>query len=220
MNLGSSKRFTFVGLPGTMIRYDDLPSHSFDYRSNARSVELGIVGNNIRMTWQQPIGADAYDIYYSSSRVGFYGNLGSDYWLLFGSYVPPPGPMASLDHVNALFEPHDEFYYMIFPINNSLGVGSGSYSSGIWLGRFNEGYHAISLPLKPFSNGQFLYYNVSFYADHVLNTLVILWYKDSESRWVPHIPAMEGGTYDREFTMFVTLKLNVSSDVVFGFAGV
>ncbi|MFQ6127929.1 MAG: VWA domain-containing protein [Thermoplasmata archaeon] len=220
MNLGSSKRFTFVGLPGSMIRYDELPFAGFDYTSNAKSVELSIVGNGIRITWQQPLGADTYDIYYSSSRVGFYGELGIDYWLLFDSLNPPAGPTASVDHGNALFEPYEEFYYMIFPMSNSLGLGSGSYSSGIWLGRFSEGYHAISLPLKPFSNGQYFYYNVSFYADHIVNTLVILWFKDSESRWIPHIPAMEEGTYDTRFTMFVTLKLNVLSDVIFGFAGV
>ncbi|MFQ6106675.1 MAG: VWA domain-containing protein [Thermoplasmata archaeon] len=220
IDLATSVRFTFVGLPGSMIRFDEASSPGFDYNTNAKSIELSVLGNTIRITWQQPIGPDSYDVYYSHSRVGFYGELGTDYWLLYDSFTPPPGPVVSVDHANALFEPYDEFYYMIFPVNSSLGVGAGSYSSGIWLGRFAEGYHAISLPLKPFSNGQYLYYNVSFYADSITNTLVILWYKDSESRWVPHIPAMETGVYDREFTMFVTLKLNVSSDVVFGFAGV
>jgi len=72
----------------------------------------------------------------------------------------------------------------------------------------------------PALDGLYLRQNVSLYADSIPNMLVILWYKHSESRWVPHIPAMEAGVYDREFAMFVTLKINVSSDVVFGFAGV
>ena len=220
VELGSDARFTFAGLPGTMIRYDELLFGGFDHTGNAKNVELGIVGNNIRIVWQQPIGSDAYDIYYSNSRVGFYGEPGLDYWSLYSSYVPPAGPVVSVDHVNALFEPYDEFYYMIFPLNASLGPGSGSYSSGIWIGRFTQGYQAISLPLKPFSSGQYAYHNVSYYADYITDALVILWYKHSESRWVPHIPAMEAGVYDREFAMFVTLKINVSSDVVFGFAGV
>ncbi|MCK4367678.1 MAG: VWA domain-containing protein [Thermoplasmata archaeon] len=220
VELGSDVRFIFVGLPGTMIRYDELLFGGFDHTGNAKSVELSIVGNNIRVTWLQPVGSDAYDIYYSNSRVGFYGELGLDYWSLYSSFVPPVGPVVSVDHVNAFFEPYDEFYYMIFPLSDSLGQGSGSYSSGIWIGRFTQGYQAISLPLKPFSNGQYAYQNVSYYTDYVMNALVILWYKHSESRWVPHIPAMEVGVYDREFAMFVTLKLNVSSDVVFGFAGV
>lgn len=220
MSLGLTKRFTFVGLPGAMIRYDELPFTGFIHTSSAKSVELSIIGNDIRISWQQPVGADAYSIYYSDSRVGFYGELGTDYWLLFDSLGAPVGPTASVDHSNALFEGYDEFYYMIFPINDSLGAGSGSYSSGVWLAHFTEGYHAISLPLKPFSNGQYLNHNVSYYADSIMNTLVILWFKDSESRWIPHVPAMVVGTYDREFTMFVTLKINVSSDVVFGFVGV
>ncbi len=220
VELGSDVRFTFVGLPGTMIRYDELLFGGFDHTGNAKNLELGIVGNNIRIVWQQPIGSDAYDIYYSNSRVGFYGEPGLDYWSLYSSYVPPAGPVVSVDHVNAIFEPYDEFYYMIFPLNASLGTGSGSYSSGIWIGRFTQGYQAISLPLKPFSNGQYAYHNVSYYADYITDALVVLWFKQSESRWVPHIPAMEAGVYDREFAMFVTLKINVSSDVVFGFAGV
>ncbi len=220
VELESDVRFTFVGLPGTMIRYDELLFGGFDHTGNAKSVELSIVGNNIRVTWLQPIGSDAYDIYYSNSRVGFYGELGLDYWSLYSSFVPPAGPVVSVDHVNALFEPYDEFYYMIFPLNASLGLGSGSYSSGIWVGRFTQGYQAISLPLKPFSNRQYGYQNVSYYADYITDALVVLWFKQSESRWVPHIPAMEVGVYDRGFTMFVTLKLNVSSDVVFGFAGI
>lgn len=220
LSLGSETSFTFLGLPGTMIKYDEFPFGGFDHMGNAKNIELSILGNNIRITWLQPIGSDTYDIYYSDSRVGFFGELGTDYWLLYGSYDPPVNPIVSVDHVNALLQPYDEFYYMIFPHSNSLGPGSGSYSSGIWIGRFTQGYQAISLPLKPFENGHYLHQNVSHYADSILNMLVILWYKHSESRWVPHIPAMEAGVYDREFAMFVTLKINVSSDVVFGFAGV
>lgn len=220
MELGSEVRFTFTGLPGTMIRYDELVFSGFDLSGDAKSAELSIVGNNIRITWLQPIGSDTYDIYYSDSRVGFFGELGTDYWLLYGSHDPPVNPIVSVDHVNALLQPYDEFYYMIFPLSNSLGPGSGSYSSGMWIGRFTQGYQAISLPLKPFENDLYLRQNVSHYANSIPNMLVILWYKHSESRWVPHIPAMEAGVYDREFAMFVTLKINVSSDVVFGFAGV
>jgi hypothetical protein len=220
IELGFDKRYTFTGLPGTMIRYDELLFDGFDLAGNAKDLEIIILGNNIRITWEQPPGADAYDIYYSDSRVGFYGDLGMDYWPLYSSFVPPATPVVSVDHMNALLEPYDEFYYMIFPQNTSLGPGSGSFSSGIWVARFTLGYQAISLPLKPFSNGQYAYFDVSHYADTILNTVVILWYKQSESRWVPHVPAMENGVYDREFTMFVTLKLNVSLNVVFGFAGI
>jgi hypothetical protein len=220
IELGSERRFTFTGLPGTMIRYDELLYSGFDHTGDAKGLELSILGNNIRITWQQPVGADSYDIYYSNSRVGFFGQLGLDFWSLYSSYVPPATPQVTVEHINALFEPYDEFYYMILPLNGSLGPGSGSFSSGIWIGRFLQGYQAISLPLKPFSNGDYAYFDVSYYADSILNTLVILWYKQSESRWVPHIPAMESGVYDREFTMFVTLKLNISLNGIFGFAGV
>jgi len=218
--VAENKRFTFVGIPGGMIKYDEMPYAGFDYRSDAKSLQLSLIGNDIRITWQQPTGADEYDIYYTDSRVGFYGKLGEDYWSLYDSVTLPGGPTASVDHGDALLEPYLEFFYVVLPINSSLGLGSGSYSSGVWLGRFTEGYRAISLPLKPFSGGEHFYYNVSFYADSIPSTLVLLWFKASEWRWIPHIPAMEEGTYDTEFSMFVTLKLNVSSDSVFGFAGV
>lgn len=220
IDLPAAKRYSFVGLPGTMIRYDESVWGGFDFLDSAKSIVLSIIGSNIRLTWEQPTGSDRYDVYYSDNRVGFYGDLGTDYWLLIGSLAAPPGPIVTVDHINALFEPYNEFYYMVFPINNTFDKGSGSYSSGIWIGRFTEGYQSISLPLKPFSNGEYKYFNVSYYADYIPNVFVLLWYTNSESRWIPHIPAMESGVYDREFLMFITLKLNVSSNALFGFAGV
>ncbi|UCF08686.1 MAG: DUF3344 domain-containing protein, partial [Thermoplasmata archaeon] len=109
---------TFTGMPAAMIIYDDDNGFpGFDPYNEARNLTVNIEPNGeVNLTWDEPsiMGpGDWYVVYYSNSRVGFFGILGVDYFMVcqkikFG--------MNTALHIDASANRSDtQLYYMVIP---------------------------------------------------------------------------------------------------------
>lgn len=220
VSLPSSFSFTFTGLPGAMIQYDEYAYPGFSPASDARSLYLLRNGSDVLIQWRQPAGADFYHVYYSHNRSGFFGKLGADYWEIPAGLVPsPPGPTASVLHPGILSQSR-EVFYMVVPWNLSLGMGSTSYSVGIHLLSFSSYHQSISIPLRPIVDGVPTVLNLSYYADNIPMVSVMGWYLQAEKRWVPHIPEMPEGAFDFAFDLTSGAELHLLALIEFAFVGI
>jgi hypothetical protein len=86
IKFSSQTYFTFCGLPGAQIDYDDRIGFSgFDHLTDAKSLDIAVEANgDVSISWQEPSSmqtGDWYEVYYSNTRDGFLGVLGVDYFL-------------------------------------------------------------------------------------------------------------------------------------------
>jgi hypothetical protein len=213
--------YTFVGLPASMISYEESPPLWYTGFGQADATRIWATpfDTDVRISWIQPPGMmpmrDSYRVYYSSKRDGFFGFEGLDYLLLGGApIVAPWGPVANAFHSGALSSGH-EWYYMVVPfVNNSL-QGSGSYSVGVFSTGLGPGYSAIGLPLRPYANGTFLGLNVSFISS--ANILGVQWLDFARNDWVARQAWMPPGMDDTELEMVMAVQVDASvlTSVVF-----
>ncbi|UCF08235.1 MAG: hypothetical protein JSW28_00655, partial [Thermoplasmata archaeon] len=87
VRFSSETNYTFYGMPGAMIMYDDDPGFSgFDYTGGERNLTIEIQTNgDVNLTWQEPASMgvdDWYEVYYSNTRDGFFGTFDVDYFLV------------------------------------------------------------------------------------------------------------------------------------------
>jgi hypothetical protein len=215
VRMAISKTHTFVGLPASMISYEESPPlwYAGFGQDDARRIWATAFDSDVRVSWIQPPGMmsmrDSYRVYYSPTRDGFFGIEGLDYLLLNGAPVIAPwGPIVNVFHAGALSSGR-EWYYMVIPfVNNSL-QGSSSYSIGVFKTDLLTGYSAIGLPLRPFANGTYMDLDVS----HILSPgiLGVQWFNRTLNDWTAHAAWMPTGMYDTVLVMVMAVQ--VSADI-------
>jgi len=210
--------FTFTGLPGAMIIFDDENGFpGFDYATDAKSLSVTIQPNgDVDLTWQEPGGmgpVDWYEVYYSYTRDGFFGSFGFDYFLADGPifYGSNTGT-----HIGAnAYNPGARLYYMVAPFN-SFGVrGAGTYSIGIWTEEYLSQYDTFGIPLKLSGNQ-----TADWYCDNIPDTVGMNYYIVNEQRWGWHSERMPAGAYDPVIVMTEGYQISTSIATKFIFIGV
>jgi hypothetical protein len=210
-------RYSFCGLPGAMIIYDnDTGFSAFDHTTEAKNLTVSVEPNgNVTLTWEEPASmnpGDWYEIYYSNTRDGFFGTFNMSYFL-----VCPPVYFGTntTNHDGALANnPGTRLYYMVVPFND-IGVrGAGTYSIGIWTEEFLSQYDTIGIPLKLSAD-----HTADWYCDNIPSTIGINYYIYSEQRWGWHSTRMPAGAYDPMLVMAEGYQISISGATKFTFIG-
>jgi parallel beta-helix repeat protein len=208
--------YTFTGMPGAMISYDDDNIFlGFDFISEAKSLAVTVEPNgDVTLTWDEPVSmgiGDWYEVYNSSSRDGFFGTFDEDYFLVsrifFGN--------DTATHVGAQANnPGVRLYYMIVPFNSSGVRGSSTYSIGVWTEEYLSHYDTFGIPLK-----QNYSQTVDWYCDIIPYTVGINYYNVSAQRWCWHSTRMPAGAFDPILEMTRGYQISTSSTTKFTFIG-
>jgi hypothetical protein len=212
-----SMNYTFTGMPGAMIIYDDDTGFSgFDVTTEAKSLIASVLPNgDVDLSWQEPASmdfGDRYEVYYSDTREGFFGSLGVDYFMigniLFGT--------STITHPNAQADsPGARLYYMVVPFKASGVMGSGTYSIGIWTEEFLSGYDSFGIPLKMSST-----YNADWYCKNINGSVGINYFIHTQQRWAWHSTRMPAGAFDPILVMTEGYQISTSNATKFTFIGI
>jgi hypothetical protein len=210
--------YTFTGLPGSMINYDnDTGFLGFDPATEARNLTVVVEPNgNVTLSWQEPgsMGmGDWYEVYYSNARDGFFGTPGIQYELAcpavnFGTNTTT---ITGLGANN----PGARLYIMVVPFNASGIRGSSTYSIGIWTEEYLSQYDTFGIPLKLESNE-----TADWYCDNIPDTVGINYYIYSQERWSWHSTRMPKGAFDPVLEMTKGYQISTSGPTKFTFIGI
>ena len=213
----SQTNYTFTGMPGAMISYDDdILFSGFDPYSEAKNLTVTVdVYGNLTLSWQEPASmgpGDWYEVYYSNSRDGFFKTFGLDHDLA----CPAIGYGANTTTITDLgaSDPGARLYFMVVPFN-SLGIrGAGTYSIGVWTEEYLAGYNTIGIPLKMSMDNA-----ADWYCDNVPDTEGINYYIYNEQRWSWHSTRMPADAYDPILVMAEGYQISTSAATKYTFIG-
>jgi hypothetical protein len=217
VKFSSKTTYTFTGMPGAMILYnDDILFSGFNSDSEAKNLSVSMEPNgDVTLTWQEPASmgfGDRYEVYYSNTRDGFFGTLGNDYDLAcpsfgFGNNTTTISGLGAND-------PGARLYFMVVPFNN-LGIrGASTYSIGIWTEEYLAQYDTFGIPLK-LSN----YKTADWYCDNIPDTVGINYFISNQERWGWHSTRMSAGAFDPIMVLAEGYQISTSSSTKFTFIG-
>jgi hypothetical protein len=210
-------RYTFCGMPGAMIIYDDDTGFlGFDSASEAKNLLVSVQPNgDATLTWPEPISmgpGDWYEVYYSNTRDGFFGIFGNDYDLAcslgFGNNIITISGLGANN-------PGVRLYFMVVPFNN-LGIkGASTYSIGIWTEEYLAQYDTFGIPLK-----QSFIETSDWYCDNIPDNVGMNYFVNSQQRWNWHSTRMPEGAFDPLLVMAEGYQISTSGPTKFTFIGV
>ena len=216
VKFSNQTEYIFTGMPGAMIRYTQEGFAGFDYNSDARSLFATIPDKqtgHVIISWDEPLGMGvncSYNVYYSTTRDGFFKGNGIGYFLL--TTVSYGTNMTT--HFNAASSP-GQHYYMIIPVNETGVVGASTYSIGIWTEEYLLGYDTFGIPLKLDT-----YQTADWYCDNIKNTVGINYFIYSQQRWSWHSTRMSEGAFDPVLEFGEGYQISTSNITKFTFIGI
>jgi len=217
VKFSSQTNYTFIGMPGAMINYDDDSGFlGFDLATEAKNLTVSVKPDgNVTLTWEEPASmgfGDWYEVYYSNTRDGFFGTFNMSYFLVC---LPVYFGNNSTTHNGAQANnPGTRLYYMVVPFNASGIRGASTYSIGIWTEEYLQGYDTFGIPLKLETNQ-----TADWYCDNIPDTVGINYYIYSEQRWCWHSTRMPAEAYDPLLVMTEGYQISTSSATKFTFIG-
>jgi PKD repeat protein len=214
----NATNYSFCGMPGAMIKHvDDMGFRGFHHNSEAKNISAIIMPNgDVNISWSEPgcmdVG-DWYEVYNSTTRDGFFGNLGIDYFLA----CPPVNfGSSSATHSNAqVNDSGARMYYMIVPFDANGTKGASSYSMGIWTQEYNQGYDTLGIPLKLNESR-----NANWYCHYIPNIIGINYYNSNIQMWQWHCTRMSEGVFDPELRMTHGYQISTTSLINYTFIGI
>jgi hypothetical protein len=191
--LENASIFTFCGFPGSMIRFaEGRVGDSIAFRN---SFNATVQNEDIVLDWLGIGNISGYNIYRSERRNGLH-NLSLQPVARIDSSV------TSWRDVNILGK-GDEYYYMVIPVDTSGGLGSSTYSIGVFARNYSIGSDTFSLPLKTRT-----LQSIDWYCDSILNAVGMA-YMISEV-WKFHAREMPSGTYDSMIQLSDGYQISIS----------
>ncbi|UCF07955.1 MAG: lamin tail domain-containing protein [Thermoplasmata archaeon] len=213
VDFASASRYTFLGMPGGMIRYKDDSTVGF-YGAAATSLDAfpNPLTGIVTLTWDpatgMTAGVDNYYVYYTNERDGFHGLKGSDY---INIGILPAGTLT-VDHPVALV-PGTRLYYMVIPVNETGVEGASTYSIGVWVQDIAAEYDTVGVPLILDT-----YDSVDVYCD-IDNVVGINFLMAAEQRWGWHSRRMPAGAYDPAMAITEGFQVSTTGSTQFLFKG-
>lgn len=179
ISLTSPATYTFCGSPASMIRFQEGLGDSVAFR---KGLSASIEGNVVNLSWQPVVGANGYKIFRGDKRGGLHNLSLSPIWNTTETYWKDTGIIGIQK---------SEYYYMVIPQDSSGGMGSSSYSIGVFTKTYQAGSDTFALPLKPTVS-----HSLDWYSDNIPD-VVGLAYVTFEM-WKLHAREMPEGVYDVE----------------------
>ncbi|UCG68202.1 MAG: right-handed parallel beta-helix repeat-containing protein, partial [Thermoplasmata archaeon] len=213
----SPTNYTFTGMPGAMIIYDDT-SFGFDATpgsgANHLTATVNLSSSSVTLDWSLPPTMDfgvQYNVLRSTKRDGFWDLSGTNYELL----ATLPFDTLSYEDIGVATA-GTEYYYMIIPDKISTGErGASTYSIGVWTMGYDAQYDTIGLPLTLAKNE-----TADYYCDQMDNVIGINYFVYLEQRWGWHSTRMPQGAYDPMLEMTEGYQISTSNATKFTFIGV
>ena len=217
VKLSTQTNYTFTGMPGAMISFDDDSGFfGFNPFSEAKNLTVSIQPNgDVNLTWPEPSSMSDgwYGVYYSNTRDGFFGRLNLDYRSI-GSPMDFGTNTATHNGASAN-NPGTRLYYMVVPFNASGVRGASTYSIGIWTEEYLSQYDTFGIPLKLGS-----YQTADWYCDNIPDTVGMNYYIVNEQRWGWHSTRMPALAYDPVIVMTEGYQISTLIATKFIFIGV
>ena len=217
MEFSSQTKYTFVGLPGAMILYDNI-SFGFDAQpgsgdSDSLTASVDAASGTVTLNWVQPASmgpGDQYFIFRSQTRDGFWGAQGADYLLI----ASLPYDMLTAQDLNVAAA-DTQYYYMVVPSQSGTGErGVSSYSIGVFTARYLDQYDTVGIPLKLDS-----YPTADAFAFDVDNCVGINYFDYPTQEWRWHSERMTAGAFDPTFERGRGYQISTQALTKFSFVG-
>ncbi|UCE39251.1 MAG: right-handed parallel beta-helix repeat-containing protein [Thermoplasmata archaeon] len=217
VKFSSQTNYTFTGLPGAMISFNnDTGFLGFNTSSESKNLTVSVEPDgNVSIIWKEPIGMGVggwYEVYYSNRRDGFFGTFDEDYFLACPIVNYGNNTATHIDAQAA--NPGARLYYLVVPFNVTGDRGTSTYSIGIWTEEYSRGYDSFGIPLKLKEN-----YTADWYCDNIPDTVGINYFNNSKQRWCWHSTVMPEGAFDTVLKMSVGYQISTSSATKFTFIG-
>jgi hypothetical protein len=210
-------KYTFVGLPGAMILYDNI-SFGFDAQpgsgdADSLSASVDPASGTVTLSWSQPWGMDVGDQYFvfrSETRDGFWGLLDTDYILIaslpFDTLtIQDPGVATA----------GSQYYYMVVPVQWGTGLrGTSSYSIGVFTAEYLDQYDTVGIPLKLSS-----YPSVDTFSLDVESCVGINYFSYPDQRWMWHSEGMTPGAFDPVLERGLGYQVSTQAQTRYSFVG-
>jgi outer membrane protein assembly factor BamB len=205
--------YTFTGMPGAMIRYDDDTGFlGFDPASESKNLTAIVdpMTGNVTLNWTKPFSMDIKDQYLilrSTERDGFWnGNYLQLVNLSFDT-------LSYTDIGNATAG--TRYYYMIAPVNETGVEGASTYSIGVLTANYSEQYDTMGIPLKIANNEK-----ADYYCDQIDNVVGINYFRYLKQRWGWHSTRMPAGAYDPDMVMTEGYQISTIVSTKYSFIGI
>jgi type 1 glutamine amidotransferase len=188
--LASPTYHTFVGYPGTMIRYTERLGDSASFLDD---LTLDVQGSDVVVTWVAAPGATRYHIFRSESREDIFDLVTGpiDSTILTTFWDP--------DILNGF---SGELFYGIIAEDDYCGNGSSSYSKGLIRKVFSRGISSFALELAPDEQ-----HTLDWYSDRIGDIEGIAYV--TGSTWKFHADQMPQGIYDTVVEMANGYQISV-----------
>ncbi|UCF08035.1 MAG: PKD domain-containing protein [Thermoplasmata archaeon] len=210
--------YTFTGMPGAMIIYDDDNGLTgFDPYNEAKNLTVNIEPNgDVNLTWDEPPGLGPwgyYEVSFSHERDGFFGTLDLDY---FSVCDPVAYGTNGTIHTGAKApDGGTRLYYMVVPFDLKGTRCSATYSIGLWTEDYCSQYDTFGIPLKMNEN-----HTADWYCDNIPETVGMNYHNDSAQRWCWHSARMPAGAYDPTIIMTEGYQISTANESKFTFMGI
>lgn len=194
ISLSLQTTYTFVGSPASMIRFQEGLGDSVIFR---KSLSPSIEGNDVNLSWNAPVGADRYLVFRSDERDGLHDLSLSPMANTTGTYWRDSGIIGNQN---------SEHYYMVIPLDSAGGMGSSTYSVGVFTIIYQAGSGTFALPLKPAG-----FDSLDWFCDNIPN-VVGMAYMVFEM-WKFHAGEMPSGVYDSVVQVSEGFQISMSGIV-------
>jgi hypothetical protein len=207
-----NNKYTFLGMPGTHIKYQTLSTVGFDPTTEADSLDAVVnPSGDITLTWIRPASmidpSDTFNIYRSTTRDGF--DDGSAQLMT----SVPVGQLiwTDLNVANA----STEYYYMIVPVNDTGIEGGSSYSIGVVTLDISSEYDTIGIPLVLTTGTE----TADYYCDQITGSVGINYFIEADQRWSWHSTIMPSGAFDPQLIMVEGYQISTTMSTAYSFIG-
>jgi Ca-activated chloride channel family protein len=219
VNFAGATKYTFVGLPGAMIRYKTDSTVGFDPVTEADSLAASVnpATGDVTLTWSPATGGmgpmgpgDQYYVFSATTRNGFHGTRGSDYQLFqINDYLT----LSATDFGAAT--PGTQLYYMVIPVNFTGTEGASTYSIGVWTSDISGQYDTIGIPLQLTAGDQ----TADWYCSNILSSVGFNYFMYTDLRWSWHSERMPSGAFDPTLLMTEGYQISTSASTKYTFIG-
>jgi hypothetical protein len=209
----SPTNYTFTGLPGAMIMYNDDSGYlGFNPASEAKNLTATVdpATGNVTLNWTQPLSIGFNDKYFVLRSIERDGLWKGD----FLKIATLNFDVRSYNDVGNATS-GTQYYYMIVPVNETGIEGSSTYSIGVWTREYQPQYDTFGIPLKLSVNQ-----TVDWYCDNIPDTVGMNYFINSQQRWGWHSTRMSLGAFDPLLMMSEGYQISFSSATKFTFIGV
>jgi type 1 glutamine amidotransferase len=191
--LSGQTDYTFVGYPGTMIRYMERMGNSTSFLEN---LTIDVQTNNVALSWSSVPGAISYHVYRSQSREDVLNTSRGPIIVTTGTSI------VDIDILDGFI---GNLFYAVVAEDEYCGLGSSTYSQGLVVRSFPRGVNSFALELMPVQTHSLDWYILNIEGVEGIAFVI-------NSTWKFHADLMPPGVYDAVAELSGGYQISVKDD--------